>query len=120
MRPLTSDLCSVAVGLSTGELLEEFDIDHRPEGFVELFSRVERDERRDTDVVGRQHPRDQPGLEVFGIRLHRWPLLGQVGSVRVALAGGSRLVALRAPSRKQPTDGKLLALLRSLLTHNFV
>jgi hypothetical protein len=37
---------SVAVGLSTGELLEEFDIDHRPEGFAELFSRVERYQRR--------------------------------------------------------------------------
>lgn len=37
---------SVAVGLSTGELLEEFDVDHRPEGFADFFSRIERHQRR--------------------------------------------------------------------------
>jgi transposase len=37
---------SVAVGLSSGELLEEFDIDHRPEGFEDFFRRIERHRRR--------------------------------------------------------------------------
>jgi hypothetical protein len=37
---------SVAVGLTNGELLEEFDIDHRPEGFADFFSRIERHQRR--------------------------------------------------------------------------
>ena len=32
---------SVAMGLSSGEVLEEFEIDHRPEGFQEFFSRIE-------------------------------------------------------------------------------
>jgi transposase len=30
------------MGLSSGELLEEFEIDHRPEGFQEFFSRIEK------------------------------------------------------------------------------
>lgn len=33
---------SVAMGLSSGELLEEFEMDHRPEGFQEFFSRIEK------------------------------------------------------------------------------
>jgi transposase len=37
---------SVAVGLSTGELLEEFEVEHRPEGFADFFSRIERHQRR--------------------------------------------------------------------------
>jgi transposase len=32
---------SVAIGLSGGERLEEFEIRHRPEGFAEFFSRIE-------------------------------------------------------------------------------
>ena len=32
---------SVAMGLSSGEVLEEFEIDHRIEGFEEFFSRIE-------------------------------------------------------------------------------
>jgi transposase len=32
----------VALGLSSGEVLEEFEIDHRPEGFQEFFSRIEK------------------------------------------------------------------------------
>ena len=32
---------SVALGLSSGEVLEEFEIDHRIEGFQQLFSRIE-------------------------------------------------------------------------------
>ena len=32
---------SVAVGLSSGELLKEFEIAHRVEGFAEFFSRIE-------------------------------------------------------------------------------
>jgi transposase len=33
---------SVAIGLSSGEVLEEFEIEHRPEGFHEFFSRIEK------------------------------------------------------------------------------
>jgi transposase len=33
---------SVAMGLSSGEVLEEFEIDHRPEGFQEFFTRIEK------------------------------------------------------------------------------
>ena len=33
---------SVAMGLSSGEVFEEFEIDHRPEGFQEFFSRIEK------------------------------------------------------------------------------
>ncbi|AGA90442.1 transposase IS116/IS110/IS902 family [Thioflavicoccus mobilis 8321] len=36
---------SVAIGLSSGEVLEEFDIDHRPEGFADFFNRIERQHR---------------------------------------------------------------------------
>lgn len=39
-------LHSVAVGLSSGELLEEFDIAHRPAGFAEFFRRIETHRRR--------------------------------------------------------------------------
>lgn len=37
---------SVAIGLSNGELLEEFEIAHRPEGFNKFFERIERQQRR--------------------------------------------------------------------------
>ena len=37
---------SVAIGLPTGEVLEEFDLQHRPEGFDLFFARVERCQRR--------------------------------------------------------------------------
>jgi hypothetical protein len=30
------------MGLSSGEVLEEFEIEHRPEGFQEFFSRIEK------------------------------------------------------------------------------
>jgi transposase len=33
---------SVAMGLSSGEILEEFEIEHRPEGFQEFFFRIEK------------------------------------------------------------------------------
>jgi hypothetical protein len=33
---------SVALGLSSGEVLEEFEIAHRAEGFAEFFSRIEK------------------------------------------------------------------------------
>jgi hypothetical protein len=33
---------SVAIGLPNGEVLEEFEIAHRPEGFKEFFSRASR------------------------------------------------------------------------------
>ena len=36
---------SVAIGLSDGQVLEEFEIAHRPEGFQEFFSRIARHEK---------------------------------------------------------------------------
>ena len=33
---------SVAIGLASGELLDEFDIAHRPEGFADFFARIEK------------------------------------------------------------------------------
>ncbi len=36
----------VAIGLSSGELLDEFSISHEPGGFREFFSRIEKQERR--------------------------------------------------------------------------
>lgn len=33
---------SVAIGISSGEVLEEFEISHRPEGFEDFFSRIEK------------------------------------------------------------------------------
>ena len=33
---------SVAIGLSSGEVLEEFGISHRPEGFEQFFTRIEK------------------------------------------------------------------------------
>ncbi len=37
---------SVAIGLPSGEVLDEFDLAHRPEGFDLFFERVERCQRR--------------------------------------------------------------------------
>ena len=42
---------SVAMGLSNGEVLEEFEIDHRPEGFQEFFRRIEKHRNRDSMPV---------------------------------------------------------------------
>jgi transposase len=35
----------VAIGLPSGELLEEFEIAHRPEGFAEFFTRIEKQQK---------------------------------------------------------------------------
>jgi len=37
---------NVAIGLSSGEILDEFSITHEPEGFRQFFSRIEKQERR--------------------------------------------------------------------------
>ena len=37
---------SVAIGLPNGEVLEEFEISHRVEGFQEFFSRIEKHQRQ--------------------------------------------------------------------------
>lgn len=37
---------NVAIGLSSGELLDEFSINHEPEGFRQFFSRIKQHERR--------------------------------------------------------------------------
>lgn len=36
---------SVAMGMSSGEVLEEFEIEHRPEGFADFFSRIEKHQK---------------------------------------------------------------------------
>ena len=36
---------SVAIGLPSGEVLEEFEIAHRPEGFEQFFSRIEKHQK---------------------------------------------------------------------------
>ncbi|MEX0802044.1 MAG: transposase, partial [Candidatus Binatia bacterium] len=42
---------SVAMGLPSGEVLEEFEIDHRPEGFQEFFSRIEKHQKKTNCAV---------------------------------------------------------------------
>jgi hypothetical protein len=42
---------SVAMGLSSGEMLEEFEIDHRIEGFEEFFSRIEKHRKEENCTV---------------------------------------------------------------------
>jgi len=37
---------NVAIGLSTGQILDEFDITHNPEGFRFFFSRIEKQEKK--------------------------------------------------------------------------
>jgi transposase len=37
---------NVAIGLSSGEVLEEFQIPHRPEGFQHFFSRIEKHQKK--------------------------------------------------------------------------
>jgi transposase len=39
------------MGLSSGEVLEEFEIDHRPEGFQEFFSRIEKHQKAKSCAV---------------------------------------------------------------------
>ena len=42
----------MAIGLPSGEVLEEFEIAHRPEGFEEFFSRIEKHQKvRDCEVA---------------------------------------------------------------------
>ena len=36
---------SVAIGLPSGEVLEEFEISHRREGFEQFFSRIEKHQK---------------------------------------------------------------------------
>lgn len=52
---------SVAIGLPTGEVLEEFDLLHRPEGFDLFFAHVERYQRR-YERAGRVENRLSPAL----------------------------------------------------------
>lgn len=42
---------SVAMGLSSGEVLEEFEIEHRPEGFAEFFARIEKHQKTKSCAV---------------------------------------------------------------------
>jgi hypothetical protein len=75
----------VAVGLTSGELLEEFDIDHRPEGFADFFNRIERHQRRYPGPVAvamegyNGHARPLDTL----VREHQWRLLN-VNNLKLA------------------------------------
>jgi transposase len=42
---------SVAIGLPNGEVLEEFEITHRPEGFKEFFSRIDKHQKKHGGAV---------------------------------------------------------------------
>jgi len=42
---------SVAIGLSSGEVLEEFEIEHRPEGFKDFFTRIEKHRKTTNSAV---------------------------------------------------------------------
>jgi hypothetical protein len=42
---------SVAIGLPSGEVLEEFEIAHRPEGFEQFFSRIEKHHKKEPGSV---------------------------------------------------------------------
>ena len=44
---------SVAIGLPSGEILEEFEIEHRLEGFQEFFSRIEKHQKPKKGIVWR-------------------------------------------------------------------
>ena len=39
------------MGLSSGEVLEEFEIEHRPEGFQEFFTRIEKHRKKEYCAV---------------------------------------------------------------------
>jgi hypothetical protein len=41
----------VAIGLASGEGLEELEINHRPEGFQEFFSRIEKHDKTESGSV---------------------------------------------------------------------
>jgi transposase len=62
---------SVAIGLSSGERLEEFDIEHRPEGFADFFRRIERHHRR--------YPGSVPTVAMEGYNGHARPLDTLIG-----------------------------------------
>jgi transposase len=62
---------SVAIGLSSGERLEEFDIEHRPEGFEDFFRRIERHHRR--------CPGSVPTVAMEGYNGHARPLDTLIG-----------------------------------------
>ncbi len=65
---------SIAVGLSDGTVLDEFEIAHTPEGFQEFFSRIEAHARRRRVAVAMEgyngHARPLDGL----VQDQGWPL----------------------------------------------
>jgi len=76
---------SVAVGLSNGVLLEQFEIGHRPQGFEEFFSRIEAHQERHPGTVcvamegynGYARPLDAL------VQQHRWQLFN-VNNLKLA------------------------------------
>ena len=57
---------SVAMGLSSGEVLEEFEIEHRPEGFQEFFSRIEKHHNKKALFGSGSHGRLQRPCATIG------------------------------------------------------
>jgi hypothetical protein len=52
---------SVAMGLSSGEVLEEFEIEHPLEGFEDFFSRIEKHSHQLAGRLSRPAPCGSPG-----------------------------------------------------------
>ncbi|MGB5832327.1 MAG: hypothetical protein WBG92_10105 [Thiohalocapsa sp.] len=81
---------SVAIGLSSGELLEAFDIAHCPEGFEDLFGRIEQHHRRFAGA--------EPTVAMEGYNGHaRERVRGQISHVTPGRKGSS-LFLLPPPS----------------------
>ena len=68
---------SVAVGLSDGSLLDEFDIDHRPDGFSKFFDRVTKHSKNfdccDVRVAMEGYNGHARPLDVM-VQQQNWPL----------------------------------------------
>jgi transposase len=113
---------SVAMGLSSGEVLEEFEIDHRPEGFQEFFSRIEKHPKEKNCAVamegynGHARPLDslvrQRGYRLYNInnlKLARFKEIfpGAAKSDRIDARRGLELFQLSAhlPLAKEVLQG---------------
>ena len=57
---------SVAIGLSNGDVLDEFAIFHRPEGFKQFFERIEHHRQRHGGAVAGSNGRLQWLCPPFG------------------------------------------------------
>jgi len=106
---------SVAIGLSSGELLEAFDIDHRPEGFADFFRRIERHHRRFHGAV--------PTVAMEGYNGHARPLDTLIGERGWRLLNVNNLKLARfkqmfpAAAKSDPIDARRMLDLLQLGEH---